>query len=349
MITTPLLIRADATTQIGTGHLMRCIALAQAWQDSGGRITFLSDCQSDVLRRHIIDEGFSFIPIKKRHPDPQDLTITLENLSAMSNQALPKKWLVIDGYHFTTDYQKEIKESGYHLLVIDDYNHLPYYHADILLNQNINAHNLKYLCDADTIKLFGCTYTLLRQEFLKYKGLRREVPEKANKILVTLGGADPDNVTLSIIEAIKKLNDSTLDVKVVVGPANPNLKILKKTIHQMPSSIQLLHEANMPDLMQWSDIAISGGGSTCWELSFMGVPFFIIVMAQNQEGIAIGLDNAKVASSCGWFSQLSLHIISKQLKKLINDRKSRKKYSEKGRGLVDGLGAERIIDSMRDY
>lgn len=349
MMPTTLLIRADATTLIGIGHIMRCLALAQAWRDRGGRITFLSNCESDAQRRRIIDEGFNFIPIENSHPDPLDLSVTLENLSAVKNKPLVNQWLIIDGYHFTTDYQKEIKDSGYHLLVIDDYNHLPYYHADILLNQNINAQNFKYSCDDNTTQLLGCKYTLLRREFLKYKGLKREIPEKANKILVTLGGADPENVTLKVIEAIKQLDDPVLDVKVAVGPANPNLKILKKAIHQAPCSIQLLQEVDMPDLMQWSDIAISAGGSTCWELAFMGVPFLIVVMAQNQEAIAIGLDNAKAAFSCGWFYELSSSNISKQLEKPIEDKKKRKRYSEKGRELVDGLGAERIIGSMRNY
>ena len=81
----------------------------------------------------------------------------------------------------------------------------------------------------------------------------------------------------------------------------------------------------------------------------MGVPFLIIVVSQNQEGIAIGLENAKVAFSCGWFYELSSNKISNQLKRLVEDRKARKKYSEKGRELVDGLGADRIIDNMRGY
>ena len=156
-----LLIRADADTHIGIGHVMRCIALAQAWQHQGGDVTFLSHCHSDRLRQWIIDEGFELISIEKPHPDTSDLSFTLNKLSTDS------LWLVLDGYYFTPDYQKAIRENGYKLLVIDDMAHLDHYHADILLNQNIHSSSLPYSCTRDTVKLFNSQYVLLRREFLK--------------------------------------------------------------------------------------------------------------------------------------------------------------------------------------
>jgi spore coat polysaccharide biosynthesis predicted glycosyltransferase SpsG len=131
-----LFIRADATTEIGTGHIMRCIALAQAWQAHGGEVTFLSHCQSTALRERIIEEGFSFISIDHPHPHPDDLSQTINYVQHLSPFPFPLShaWLVLDGYHFTPDYQKAIRDAGIHLLVIDDMNHLPHYHADILLN-----------------------------------------------------------------------------------------------------------------------------------------------------------------------------------------------------------------------
>ena len=83
----PLVIRTDANTQIGAGHLMRCLALAQAWQDSGGDAVFLSHCESDVLRKRIMDEGFDFIPLEKPHPDPSDVQTTLQVLESIGQSA----------------------------------------------------------------------------------------------------------------------------------------------------------------------------------------------------------------------------------------------------------------------
>ena len=147
------MLRTDGGSRIGTGHVMRCIALAQAWQEQGGNVTFLSHCDSIILRQRIIDEGFDFMPIEKPCPHPDDLTQTLNVLkrhapclprgilAQWNTNSIPSRrrlfhwgpmpdalWLALDGYHFTPAYQKAIKQNGYKLLVIDDMAHLDHYH-----------------------------------------------------------------------------------------------------------------------------------------------------------------------------------------------------------------------------
>ena len=117
-----LYIRADGDGKIGTGHIMRCIALAQTWQDQGGEVTFISHCDSVPLKQRMHDEGISLIPIDRVCPDPSDIETTL---SILKKDLTDKKtWLVLDGYHFTSEYQKAIREKGIRLLVMDDMNHL---------------------------------------------------------------------------------------------------------------------------------------------------------------------------------------------------------------------------------
>jgi UDP-2,4-diacetamido-2,4,6-trideoxy-beta-L-altropyranose hydrolase len=343
-----LVIRADANAQMGTGHVMRCIALAQAWQDRGGGVTFLSHCDSDQIKQRIQDEGFTFIPIEKPHPDPSDLTFVFHALSAISYQ-LPAAslWLALDGYHFTSHYQKEIRNSGYRLLVIDDMAHLDYYHADILLNQNIHASELKYCCNKDTIKLLGCEYVMLRKEFLKYQDWKRKIPEKAKKILVTLGGADPDNVTLKVIESLKLINDDDLEVNVVAGPSNPSLETLQSAISNTQFTINILQNVtDMPELMAWADIAISAGGTTCWEMAFMGLPNVTAILAENQQAIATELSEKEVIVNLGEYEGLSSNKIVRSLHKKMLEKQDRSKMSRLGKKLVDGMGAKRIVKSM---
>ena len=355
-----LIIRADANTRIGTGHVMRCIALAQAWQERGGAVIFLSYCDNEALQQRIIDEGFDFIPIEKPHPDPYDLNRTLEILGQFKIQNSKfKTWVVIDGYHFTPDYQKAIRENGYKLLVIDDMAHLNHYHADILLNQNIHASSLQYSCDRDTVKLLGCEYILLRREFLKYKDWRREIPDKAKKILVTMGGSDPDNVTLKVINALNSLNDPALEVKVVAGPSNPNKEILINAMrhvypvesegHSTGASCTMCLVQNvkgMSELMAWADVAVSAGGSTCWEMAFMGLPSLIITVADNQAGIAEGLDKASAAIDSGWHENISIKQCVQALKEILQDKNKRSCFSEQGQNLVNGKGRQKIIRAM---
>ena len=94
-----LYIRADANTQIGIGHLMRCLALSQAWKKQGGQVTFISACESESLRNRITDEGFKLVTIKDSYPDRTDLITTLSTINDLSST---KPWVALDGYHFNT-------------------------------------------------------------------------------------------------------------------------------------------------------------------------------------------------------------------------------------------------------
>jgi len=343
-----LIIRADAGKCMGTGHIMRCIALAQVWQDQGGDVTFLSYCDCKALHQRIINEGFDFIAIEKPHPDPSDLTQTLNILKRHAPCSMPHAlWFVMDGYHFTPDYHKAIRKNGYRLLVIDDTAHLDHYHADILLNQNIYASSLRYSCDRDTVKLLGCEYILLRREFLKYKDWKRDISDKAKKILVTMGGADLGNETLKVMRALSSLNDPDFEVKIVAGPSNPNKEILINATRHAPCSMLCVENAsNMAELMAWADMAISAGGSTCWEIAFMGLPSLIITAADNQVGIAKGLENASAAINLGWHNNISTEQYSRVFEEVFQGSDKRSYLSKKGQKLINGKGVVEIIKAM---
>jgi len=119
----PLIIRADANNRTGTGHLMRCLSLAQAWSRRGGQVTFLSCCENDALLRRIRAEGFGLVRVEQPHPDPGDLSIVLSVVRDVTDCNDPL-WLILDGYQFDTAYQESIRKTGIRLLVIDDSNHL---------------------------------------------------------------------------------------------------------------------------------------------------------------------------------------------------------------------------------
>jgi UDP-2,4-diacetamido-2,4,6-trideoxy-beta-L-altropyranose hydrolase len=343
-----LYIRADADSKIGTGHMMRCIALAQAWQDRGGTVTFISHCVNEALRERIQIEKFRLIYVNRVCADSADLTGTLSILK--KERADQKSWFVLDGYHFTQEYQKAIRNEGYHLLVIDDMNHLAHYHADILLNQNIYAPDLtfKYHCDEDTKLLLGTRYVLLRREFLKYKNLERNIPERVRNILVTLGGADSDNITLKVIEEINIIHDSKIEVKIVIGPANPYRQLLSDTLASSRfASCLIINPPNMPNLMAWADLAISAGGSTCWELAYMRVPFLSIIIAENQRAIVNKLDIKKVTLNCDAGND-NTGKLRKILSTILYNREERSLMALNGSQLNDGNGTMRVYASMMD-
>ena len=144
--------------------------------------------------------------------------------------------------------------------------------ADLVLNQNINAAAEMYANrEAHTRLLLGTRYVLLRREFWPWRGWRREIPAVARKVLVTLGGGDPDNVTLKVIQALAQVQIEGLEAVVVVGAANPHLQELQAAVQDTPQphppGVQRHQHGGVDGLGRR---AITAGGSTCWETAFMG-------------------------------------------------------------------------------
>ncbi len=334
-----LIVRADATKHMGTGHLMRCLALAQALRTAGFDVTFITVCKSNSLHQRLIDEGFQVILLKRSHPDPTDWQATAKVL-----QSHPNGWVVLDGYNFDSFYQRSIKEAGYRLLVIDDVAHLNRYCCDILLNQNIKAERLHYAPDEDTRLLLGPRYALLRTEFLDWTSLKRNIPDVARRVLVTLGGEDSDNQTLKVIQAIQQVNIDGFEAMIVVGSANPHRKKLQTECRKSQIPSRLIRKAlDMAELMAFADMAVSAGGSTCWELAFMGLPTLIIILTDNQRMVAEGLEEAGTAANLGWYKYISQSDIRKALEKLAAGAKERAEMARCGRELVDGKGTKRLL------
>jgi UDP-2,4-diacetamido-2,4,6-trideoxy-beta-L-altropyranose hydrolase len=345
-----LIIRADATSEIGTGHVMRCLALAQAWLDQGGEVAFISHCESDALGKRITAEGINLISLDKPHPDPFDLDFTINTLNKLKAQNSTRKtWLVVDGYHFDADYQKSIKAAGFKLLWIHDYGHAEHYYADLVLNQNISADPYYYKHrEPSTQLLMGTRYALVRREFKRWQGYQREITPRARKVLVTLGGADPDNVTLKVIQALKHVDAAGLEAKIVIGPANPHVELLKKEIGGDSRLHLFTNVADMSDLMAWADVSISAGGSTCWEQAFMGLPGLIIILADNQQPVGQWLGQSGIGVNLGWHASVSPERIARETFKLLTSHGIRKEMTLKGQVLVDGEGAARVLMLLKE-
>ena len=338
-----ILIRADASTYIGTGHVMRCLALAQAWQDQGGRAIFVLSNKSPALEARLLSEQMLILHLSVEVGSDEDAHQTVD----FAYQFAPK-WVVVDGYHFGAEYQKAIKDFGNSLLFFDDYGHSNCYYADLVLNQNISAHQDLYINREPYTKLLlGTDYTLLRKEFCQWLQWHRKINLVASKILVTLGGSDPDNVTLKVIQALQLVNSDNLEVIVVVGGSNPHYEKLQTEVAKSRILITLQQNVtNMPELMAWADIAIAAGGSTNWELAFMGLPSLVITVADNQKDITAKLDRQGVIINLGWHQNVTIEGLSLAIQDLIGDRPHRETMSKKGQQLVDGNGAKRVVSAM---
>jgi UDP-2,4-diacetamido-2,4,6-trideoxy-beta-L-altropyranose hydrolase len=336
-----LLVRADATSRIGMGHFMRSLALAEQWKAQGGEAVFLSRCENRDLRERLDRREIELLPIEEPHPAPGDLHQTRDALGEYG-----ASWLVVDGYNFDPDYHLALRRDESRLLIIDDCADLQAYHADIVLNQNISANKLSYPCGADTALLLGNDYALLRTEFTGWDEWMRVIPDRAENILVTLGGSDPDLVTLDIIDALAGVPAPALQVKVVVGNLNRHGAEIRLAAASCPTAhaIEVVPPVDdMSALMIWADVAISAAGSTCWELASVGLPSLLVVLSPDQLAIAQGMDQTRAAI---YVEDRTGDEIARTLSALVEDRDRRAGISRKCREFIDGHGAERVVTAM---
>ncbi len=338
-----LIIRADADKQMGTGHIMRCISLAQEWEKQNGKVTFVSSLPNDALIERLKALNFNICLIDKPYPDPMDIET---NVSITKKKAATA--LVVDGYHFLPDYHEKIKAAGIKLLIIDDYNHLPFYHADIILNQNLGAHKFVYKTLPDTITLSGPDFIMLRDEFLTANRQKRQRIGSPANVLVTMGGTDPDNVTLKVLTALDHLQKQTLNIKIVLGPGNQNGHLIHREATKSAHTCQIITNAtDMPGLMLWADIAVSAGGSTAWELLYMQIPSLFIVTADNQALSMAQIAQSGAGINAGRHTDLSAGDISKKASALLQDTSLKDQITQNCARLIDGRGRKRVVSHLR--
>lgn len=330
---------------MGAGHVMRCLALAQAWQDASGEAVFLMNAGAPELEARLESEGMEVVHLSQQ-PGRKDDGFETAKLA----QKTGAQWVVADGYEFGTAYQKIIKERGCNLLLMDDTGDAGPYVADIILNQNMHAEESLYRDRDPHTKLFlGPRYVLLRREFLKWRGFKRAVADKARKVLVTLGGGDAGNVTLRIMQALERVKVEGLEATVVAGPTNPHWDALRSAAESSRVAIHLeRHPRNMAELMAWADVAVSAMGSTAWELLFMGVPFVGMSVADNQRPVMRRLGQMGLAATLDLTLGLTSHDIAAAVKQLVTDEQKRRVMERRGRELVDGKGAERVCAAMTE-
>ena len=336
-----LLIRADASIATGSGHVMRCLALAQVWQDAGGTVMAVMAEATPAIEERLGREAIDVTRLAAT-PGTEDDALRTAGLA----KDLRTAWVVIDGYRFDSTYQAAIKSSGLRVLLVDDDGRADHYSADLVLNQNVHAaENFYGRRSSYTRLLLGPRYAMLRREFGSWRSWRREIPAAGHRILITMGGSDPDNFTLRVLEALPLVEGESLEVVVVIGGSNPHGGVLEQAAARC--AIRLVKNAmNMPELMAWADVAVSGAGTTCWEMCLLGLPAVVVDLAKNQFPVAQRLDELGVACHIGSSHDCSAEKIASELRGLLASSETRSRMCTRGRELVDGRGASRVCAAM---
>ncbi|WP_323019469.1 UDP-2,4-diacetamido-2,4,6-trideoxy-beta-L-altropyranose hydrolase [Pararhodobacter sp.] len=308
-----IIFRADASVRIGTGHVMRCLTLADALRERGAETLFLCRPLEGDLRRQIAARGHSVLALPTLAPGagsasgstPADWLGTDQagdagDCLAVLAGAPAADWLVVDHYALGQEWERRLRPVCGRIMAIDDLADRVH-DCDLLLDPGLGRVATDYdgLLPDGAVALLGPEYALLRPEFAAHRAasLARRAKPELRRVLVTLGGADIDNVTCRVLDALaaSQLPDE-VSITVVMGPSAPWLEAVRARAADMRFPVEVLvGVGNMAELMTESDLAIGAAGSTAWERCCLGLPTIQMVLADNQSGIARGLEASGMA------------------------------------------------------
>lgn len=311
-----LLIRCDASSNIGYGHEMRCLSLAFALKAYGVEVIFT--CR--FFSENLIRSGFRVITLLCDCDEEELCDVEMSQVKDLSSQV---EMLIVDHYGWQEKHFKEISYYFEKLGVIHDFPNRKYETPNWeLIPEKMNQ------------------YVLLRQEFIDCrKKCSRIFDHQDNHILITMGGGDTSSYILDVLQVLENYEERVLNIVCLLTSASVDLRYYSK-ISKHHVKIEE-GSRRVASLMRGSDIAISAGGSSCWELACLGVPMLLRTLSANQEGIVSKLVNENCARQFVLDNSLN-----EEIQFLLSSIETRRRMSEMGQRCVDGLGASRVATSL---
>lgn len=367
--------RADASLQMGSGHVMRCLTLADALEAQGADCQFISREHPGHLREVILQRGYRVnCPVAQDH----SAQIAIKNIVKKSSNLqqepahaawlgstwqadaqetaailadLQPDWLVVDHYALDQRWEEALAPHYRKLLVIDDLADRPH-RCDLLLDQNLGRKPQDYArwVPAACHVLVGPQYALLRPEFAAlrpYSLQRRQAQPALNRLLITMGGVDQPNATGQVLQALKTCALPTdCRITVIMGLTAPWLQNVRELAAEMPWLTEVVVNVNdMAQRMADSDLAIGAAGSTSWERCCLGLPTLMVVLADNQKEAAVHLHTVG-AAYCLTSNSLPHKDLHDHLQCLTDQPELLSQMSTRASVVTDGLGIERMVATM---
>lgn len=361
-----VIFRVDASREIGTGHLMRCLTLAHALRERGGECHFIVREHPGNLADGVSSRGFrvwmlpaGFASLEVGTPEEPVLPSHASWLGARWQtdveqtaailKSLQPQWLIVD--HYGLDARWESALRGYYgsLMVIDDLADRRHC-CELLLDQTFGREAGDYSsCVPQRCKvLAGSSYALLRPEFAAMRefSLSRRENAPVKKLLISMGGSNQSAVTRRVMAALQRtaLPDDC-GITVVLG-AGAGPDCLGAAAAAMRWAVDVKVDVlNMAGLMAESDIAIGGAGATSWERCCLGLPSIVIVLAVNQRGVAAALREAGAARVVPDQADIEMRLPA-EVEPLLRSAQCRSEMSRAANCVTDGRGAEAVVRAM---
>ncbi|EBA14549.1 probable polysaccharide biosynthesis protein [Roseobacter sp. SK209-2-6] len=358
-------IRVDASIQIGSGHVARCLTLAAVLRQAGAEVLFLCRDHPGHMGALIENQGFSLALLPATAAPAGEgsdlahaawlgssqMTDAEQCQAALQGFGRPD-WLIVDHYALDARWQRRLRSEVGRILVIDDLADRD--HAcDLLLDQNLGreAGDYEGRVPAGCQVLCGPHYALLRPEFaaLREQSLQRH-RSAPRQVLITLGGVDQDNVTGQVLSVLQGCNlPQDMQVTVIMGATAPHVEEVRRQARTMVFQCEVVVAvSDMAERMVQADLSIGAAGSTTWERACLGLPSLIVVLAENQTGIAQAISEAGAALYAGKAAEADF---PKQLRRAVLQCLSEpgllSRMGVRAAAIVDGVGASRVQLAMQ--
>lgn len=338
------LIRTDASVEIGSGHLMRCLTLADQLAGKGADVAFvcrdLPGGMFDLLQVRGYRSARFSLGADSQQADAEATIRAAQNLFPDGLD-----WLVVDQYQLDALWECALRPHARKIMVIDDIANRRH-ECDLLLDQNYEStERYRKLVPENCCLLLGPKFALLRPEYAEYRKSMKSRNRGMQRALVFFGGSDDRNITGLSVEALSERDLRNLDVDVVIGANYRHRERLESQVAQRPKTLIYGPRPHLADLMAQADFAIGAGGVTNWERMCLGLPSLVVTTADNQVPISEILNNEGAIRLVGD----SEGITTDNLLSAIVDEIEMHQYlrrSEIALRKCDGMGTQRVIDAL---
>lgn len=329
-----VVFRADASAAIGSGHVRRCLALAEAFRASGAQVTFVSRAGAREAVPALTQSFFPSKQLPARGSEAEALADVIEGTCSL---------LVVDHYGLDADFERACRRFAKNILVIDDLADRPH-ECDMLVDQTPGRHEADYtgLVPEDCVVLAGAGYAMLDKSFRRARVNRGRAVDTIRRVLVSFGGSDLAGATVLALEALRRA-DLGVAVDVVVGSPGGDFDLICNLAASLEPAADV-HAAvtDMASLVARADMAIGAGGISALERCCAGLPSVIVAVAKNQLGLADALARAGAARVMGAGTYLSSDALADVVRDLAMNPASRERMRHAAALITDGYGAERV-------
>ncbi len=345
--------RVDASFEIGTGHVMRCLALSSRLKNGGFEVSFVCrELPGDLC--HLIQEmGFPVYRLKGsgrqgRSIRPDITEDMRETRAFLQRFPMMPAWLIVDHYQLDAVWEQGLRSTVSKIMVVDDVparRHL----CDLLIDQNCydGMHErYKSLVPPGCVMLLGPDFALVRPEFIAARGNGRARSGKVENILVFLGGSDPTNQTLKVLDAARLLNYEAISLDILIGVNNVHRSEIENAASSLPGSVCHFNVSNVPELMAAADLYIGSPGIATWERCCVGLPSIIMATHPTQVETAQYLHGKKMSLYIGESEKITAEQIAASVRRVMSIPEMLCEFSRNSLATVDGQGVERCYREM---